>query len=280
MKISVLLSVYNKEKPEYLDKALESITKQTLMPNEIVIIKDGIISEELEQVIEKYYNKYSKIIRVFGIEQHNGLGLALRFGVEKCKYEYIARMDSDDYYTENRLEEQCKYLKRNMDIDVLGAYVDEYDENLKIKLSTKTVPLDDRKIKKAIKVFNPINHGTTIIRKSKLLESGNYRNILIEDYDLWIRMILKNCKFANIPIVVSKNRTGIRMYKKRSGKEYIKAIMQIENILLKYRIINKLEYYINVITRKLLAKTPISMKYKIYPKIRKIKIFQEKNKND
>lgn len=77
-----------------------------------------------------------------------------------------------------------------------------------------------------------MNHGTTIIKKAKLLEVGNYDETIIEDYDLWARMILKNAQMANMPVVLSKNRTGIRMYKKRSSKNYIKGIKEIENKVL------------------------------------------------
>ena len=58
-KFSVLMSVYKNEKAEYLDKAIESILNQTILPDEIVIVKDGILTSDLECVLSKYASQYS-----------------------------------------------------------------------------------------------------------------------------------------------------------------------------------------------------------------------------
>ena len=58
IQFSVLMSVYKNEKPEYLEQALESVVTQTLMPDEIVIVKDGLLTEELNVVINNYSQKY------------------------------------------------------------------------------------------------------------------------------------------------------------------------------------------------------------------------------
>ena len=63
MKFSVLMSIYKKEEPKYFVEALESVLNQTVMPNEIVIIEDGILTKELQDVIIKYKEKYPDIIK-------------------------------------------------------------------------------------------------------------------------------------------------------------------------------------------------------------------------
>lgn len=64
MKFSVLLSVYNKENPEYLKESLESVFSQTLLPSEVVLIKDGPLTDELNKVID-LYTKYYSYLKVF-----------------------------------------------------------------------------------------------------------------------------------------------------------------------------------------------------------------------
>ena len=119
------MSVYNKEKCEYLDVELKSIVSQTLMPDEIVIVKDGILNEELENILKKYESNYKSLIKIYDINEHVGLEKALAYGVKKCNYEYIARMDSDDFYVPDRLEKQVGYLNGHSELDVLGGYIEE-----------------------------------------------------------------------------------------------------------------------------------------------------------
>lgn len=272
MDISVLMSVYYKEKPEYLDEAIKSIINQTYMPKQIVIIKDGQLTEKLNIVIDKYKNKYKELIDVFELKENMGLGFALRFGVEKCKCNYIARMDSDDISRKDRFEKQIQFLEQNKNIDILGGYIQEYDKTMKKEISIKKVPLNNFDIYNEIKVKNTFNHQTVIFKKKSVLEVGNYRNCKIEDYDLWIRMILNKMDMANIEDILVDYRTSHDMYKRRSGIKYLQGIFKIEKELLDNKIINKVQYLKNIISRTILAFIPARIKMIIYPKIiRKLK---------
>ena len=105
-KFSVLMSVYFKEKPEYLDLALKSVFEQTLIPDEIVLVEDGTLTDELETVINQYEKKYPKIMNVIRYEKNRGLGVALHDGLLECSNEIVFRMDSDDYSVKDRFEKQ------------------------------------------------------------------------------------------------------------------------------------------------------------------------------
>ena len=96
IKFSVLMSVYCKEKPEFFDRALASIYDQTVKADEWVIVKDGPITAELEEVIDKYAAYPDITIKQVQLETNMGLGLALAHGVPECSNELIARMDTDD----------------------------------------------------------------------------------------------------------------------------------------------------------------------------------------
>ena len=58
MRISVLMSIYKKEKPEYFRETMESILAQTRQPEEIVLIEDGTLTPELDAVIEEYQKRF------------------------------------------------------------------------------------------------------------------------------------------------------------------------------------------------------------------------------
>ena len=92
---TVLMSVYNKEEPIFLDMSLSSILNhQTVIPNEIIIIKDGTLTKALDLVLNRYLIEYPSILKVYGYSENNGLGYALNFGLNKSSNEIIFRMDS------------------------------------------------------------------------------------------------------------------------------------------------------------------------------------------
>lgn len=141
MEISVLMSIYEKEKPEYFRQALESIVNQALQAKQIVIIKDGKLTKELDEVLADFKSEFPDMIDIYALEKKVGLGEALKFGVHKCKYEYIARMDTDDIAVPERFLEQAKVLEENPELDILGGFIEEYDENMENLISVRKVPL-------------------------------------------------------------------------------------------------------------------------------------------
>src|SRR5690625_661255 len=100
---SVLMSVYQNENPSYFKTSIESMINQSLPPNQIVIVKDGPLTDELEKVIENYKVKSRNLFTIISLKENVGLGKALNYGLEKCKNELIARMDTDDI----SLQERC-----------------------------------------------------------------------------------------------------------------------------------------------------------------------------
>ena len=185
MKFSVLMSIYKKEEPKYFSEALESVLNQTVMPNEIVIIEDGILTKELQDVIIKYKEKYPDIIKNYPLKENKGLGLALNYGVTKCKHNLIARMDTDDIALPTRFEKQLEIFEKNPSYDIVGGNILEFAEGTNIT-NTRIVPEKKEEIYKYAKKRNPMNHVTVMFKKDTILEVGNYENLpYFEDYYLW-----------------------------------------------------------------------------------------------
>ena len=78
------MSVYYKEKAEYLKLALDSIINQTLKPDEIVLVQDGKLTNELQAVITEYLQNYPTIFKTYALKQNQGLGKALNFGMQNA----------------------------------------------------------------------------------------------------------------------------------------------------------------------------------------------------
>lgn len=267
-KFSVLMSVYYKENPENLNVCIQSILNQDIVPDEIVIVKDGILGQELENVIDRYVSIYKSMFKIVGLNKNKGLGNALNEGLKHCSYELVARMDSDDVCTKDRFRKQLEIFANAEDMAIVGSYIDEYDENMEIQLSTRTVPTENDKIFNYLKHRNPFNHMSVMYRKSDVIDSGMYIEIRgFEDYYLWYRMLNKGYKGYNIDKSLVKVRTGDALLYRRSGIKYFKNELYFQKVVFKERYIKFSDFVFNVFSRGILRILPISLLRKIYFKL-------------
>lgn len=257
IQFSVLISVYKNEKPEYFKQALESVVTQTLMPDEIVIVKDGLLTQELEEVLDDYQKKYPLLFKIVAFEKNRGLGLALRDGVLACKYEYIARMDTDDICKVNRFERQIKYLKENPRTALLGTWIKEFSGDKNNPDTITKLPCKHEDILQFAKSRNPFRHMTVVFKKQAVLNSGNYRDFLwFEDYDLWIRIIQNGYEVANLPEFFVDVRADSDMFARRGGWKYLKQDFRFQKCLLESGFINAFEFSRNVFVRSVVRLMP------------------------
>ena len=264
---SVAISVYKSDNAIFFDRALESITElQTIVPDEIVLVVDGPVGDDINQVVDKYSQKYHfKVIR---LEQNGGLGNALKIATENCSNELIARMDSDDVATNNRFEQQLEAFKNNPNLDIVGGDISEFIVEEKNIVSHRVVPSSDKDIKGAIKKTCPFNHMTVMFKKTALMKAGGYLEWHYnEDYYLWIRMYLSGAIFANTGTTLVNVRTGKDQYKRRGGIKYYKSEKGIQKLLLESGIIKKSLYRKNVLKRFIVqVLTPSFLRGFIYKK--------------
>ncbi|MEG2789542.1 MAG: glycosyltransferase [Romboutsia sp.] len=266
-KFSVLLSVYKKENPEYLKVALKSILNQTIRPSEIVVVKDGPLTEELECVLNSFYEKNKLIFNVVELKENRGLGVALAKGVENCKFELVARMDTDDICEVDRFEKQLNILQANKDIGIVGSYIKEFDGDIDNIISQRIVPIENKDIKRYARKRNPFNHMTVMYRKQAVLESGNYSEFLWnEDYHLWVRMIQYGVKCYNIPEFLVYARTGDDMFKRRGGIKYALKDIELQKYFYSIEFIKLNEFIINIISRTTVRLLPNNLRKSIYKK--------------
>lgn len=226
-KYTVLISVYAKENPEYLKEAIDSMLEQTIPPDEIVIVEDGNLTKELDDVIEKYKKLHRNLFKIIKMKENVGTGIALSIGIKECKNEYIARMDSDDISEKYRCERELEILNNNDNIDIVGSIAAEFEGNINNITGYRILPETNTEIYKFAQRRNPCAHSSVMMRKSRILDAGNYREYLyFEDYDLWIRMIQKGYKFYNIQDVLIYMRVNEKFYKRRGGLSYFKRMIQ------------------------------------------------------
>ncbi|HDR7621601.1 TPA: glycosyltransferase [Bacillus mycoides] len=234
-KYSVLMSLYSKEKPEYLKQSIESMLHQTLLPDEIVIVKDGPLTDELEEVLREYQDKYTGLFHLVTSEKNIGLGLALNLGLQECKNEFVARMDTDDISLPTRCEKQLKLFENNQELSIVGTMVDEFINSPKEIISSRVVPTSHREIYEYAKRRSAFNHPTVLYRKSKVLECGGYRDLKRnQDVDLFGRMLFHGCQAANLNESLLLFRSNENLLKRRRNwmntKSYITTIYNLWKI--------------------------------------------------
>ncbi|MED4976441.1 glycosyltransferase [Heyndrickxia faecalis] len=265
MNFSVLMSLYWKEVPEYLDSSLNSIVNQSLMPSEIVIIKDGPLNENLENILYKYVINYPKLFKIIGLKKNVGLGRALEIGLKHCTYEIVARMDTDDIALYNRFEKQIPLIQNDTSISALGSWIAEFDNNPSELKTIRKVPLDYEEILDKARYRNPLNHMSVVFRKSAVLSVGNYQSFLWnEDYYLWVRLLINGYKIINTNDVLLYVRTGEDMFNRRGGITYFKNEIRLQKKFLELKYIKRTDFIRNILTRGIVRILPNKLRSTIY----------------
>lgn len=220
MPFSVLLSLYAKERPEYLRQSLDSVFNQTLLPDEVVLVLDGPITEELKSVVEEFESKYSTL-KIVPLAENGGLGKALNEGLKHCSFDLVARMDTDDIAKPERFEKQMSTFASNPEIQVVSCWIDEFIDNTDNVVSIRKLPEFPFEIYEYGKKRCPVNHPSVMFRKKAVELAGGYRHFpLMEDYYLWVRLLLNGEKFYNIQESLLYFRTTEDTFKRRGGLKH------------------------------------------------------------
>lgn len=261
-KFSVLMSVYSKDCPVLFDLALDSIVKSTKKPDEVVLVKDGPVTDSLEEKIN-FYKKYLKL-KVVELNKNRGLHHALNFGLKHCSHNLLIRADADDINEKNRFATLLQYSHK---YDLVGSYTQEYNDYFKIKQSLRKVPLDAYEIISFAKFRNPFNHQSVLIKKDLILKIGGYPNIKgFEDYALWGKCIKAGLRMRNINNVLVKVNAGNSMIERRGGINYLKNNLKLAIFFKRIGFINNNEFFLFCILRSIFILTPRFLKSFMYEK--------------
>lgn len=226
---SVLMSVYKSDKAEYLKQAIDSMLSQTFVPEQFVIVEDGPISDDLEQIIVENEEKEPNLFTIVRLKENGGLGNALNQGLKVCRNELVARMDSDDISKPDRCAKQIAEFRREPQIGILGTQIDEFIDNTTNIVSKRIVPTHNEEIKKFAKRRSPFNHPTVMYRKSVIEKLGGYTACgRKEDLELFVRSINSGVIGANLNESLLYYRTNDENLKRRKTwincKEYIQIM--------------------------------------------------------
>lgn len=220
MKYSVLMPLYIKDNALDFSVSLLSMINQSYPPNEIVIVVDGPINSALDSELENFNKKYPYLIKIVKLKDNLGLGKALNIGLDKCKNELVARMDSDDYSKPMRCEKQINEFITDSSLTICGTFVDEFIGTMDSIIATRKTPLNHQEIYNYGKTRSPFNHPSVMYKKTHILSIGGYgefrRN---QDLDLFGRLLYNGYKAININESLVLYRVSKDVYKRRKSKE-------------------------------------------------------------
>jgi len=246
---SLLMSVYKHEKPEFFSACFDSIYNQSLLPTEIILVEDGPLPAELHEAIEKEEKRFACMRRIV-LEENQGLGIALNKGLEACSCDIVARMDTDDICTPNRFAVQVEFLNAHPEIDVLGAWITEFDYTPSNAIAIRNLPEFHDDIYDFGKSRNPINHPVVMFRKQSVVEAGGYQPFpFFEDYYLWARMLKAGYRFHNLQESLLLFRRSPEMVRRRGGLTYANNEIHFQVTLYKLGYISVFVFLKNICQR-------------------------------
>ena len=192
IKVSVIVPVYNVE--SYLEKCLQSLVQQSLQEIEIIAVNDGS-TDASQSILEQFQTQFPTKIKVFQ-KENGGLSDARNYGIDRASGEFLAFVDSDDYVSENMMEEMYSLaIKHNAEMVICNLQKVDGQGNVTQKLTQ--LPNMPEKIDLAshFSVFSDISYFACNKMFKKTLFDGKrfVKGMHFEDIEL-IPQLLLQCK--------------------------------------------------------------------------------------
>lgn len=265
---SVLMSVYDKEQPEYLQASIQSMLDQTIPPDDFVIVCDGPLNDELDAVLQSYAERFP-CINIVRLEQNVGIGAAANIGLAHVKHELVAKMDSDDISVAQRCEKELNAFTSNEQLALIGSYLSEFEDDPSNIVSIRKVPCDHAEIKHYARRRSPFNNQTVMYKKSVVLSCGGYSDLKrAEDYDLFVRILAGGHLTRNLPEALVLYRLAEDAIKRRCTFEHLKGFIKVRWRIYRMRYSNLLDFIIPTLAQLVLMILPRALQKKIYNKLR------------
>lgn len=264
---SVLLPVYHRDFPAFLRRAFRSVTtEQTLMPDEVVIVRDGPVGPELGQTLDELVATSPVPVVVVELAENVGLARALEQGLEHCSYEIVARMDADDISRPERFGVQVPLVVGGLDI--VGSAIEEFADEPGHGGRTgvvRTPPLTGEAINRGARFHSPFNHPSVVYRRSAVAAAGGYQDLaLMEDYWLFARMLQAGARAQNVAEPLVLYRVGAGAYARRGGWRLLRSELRLQRRMRRAGFTTRAQLVRNVAVRGGYRLIPEALRRRMY----------------
>lgn len=269
-KSSVLMSLFYKEDPNYLETTFSSLANQTRKADEIIVVIEGELPVSLIKVLDKWENYFGSdvLIKVYSKEE-KGFVACLNLGLKKAKNDIIIRVDTDDFSEPNRIEVQLAEFENDSQLALLSGQLAEYDEYLEGGPKIRRVPLEYLDIIKYAKFRNPINHPSSAYKRIIALDLGLYPNVgSNEDYAFFTTFLKHSHYTKNLDSQLVKARTGNALYVRRRGKKYLRGELECLRHIYHIGFFSFPVYLFHISSRIIIRNMPVGLIRFIYKFLR------------
>jgi glycosyltransferase involved in cell wall biosynthesis len=248
-RVSALLPVHAGLAAEHLDRALSSLADQSRPLDELVVVEDGPLTDALQDVLAAFRSEFVSVVREV-LTYNRGAGVANQAGLARCSGGWVLKVDGDDVSLPRRLERQLGHAWET-GADVVGTAMLEFQDTEDNVVSIRTPPLTHAEIARRMRWNNPMNHPSTLYKRTAALEAGGYRDLrYMQDYDLFARMIARGALFTNVAEPLVLFRAGDAMFSRRRAVAMRRCEWQLQRNLAQYGVTGPVRRYLNFVTRQ------------------------------
>jgi hypothetical protein len=210
VRFTCLLPVHAGDDAALFSQAFASVAANGLPPTAILVCQDGPLPPTLARAVA---DAGAEIVLNPGPK---GLHHNLNHALTRVTTPWLCRADADDLNLPDRFERQAAFLADRPNVSVLGGAIAEIGPDGARHL--KTMPLTHAAIARRAHWRNPINHMTAFMRAQAVRACGGYPAIdRKEDYGLWLAMLARGARLANLPDVLVEARVGAAFHARRAG---------------------------------------------------------------
>ncbi|WP_153552724.1 glycosyltransferase [Halomicrobium sp. LC1Hm] len=219
--ITAVVRLYRDNTVTGFERTMDSLLAQSCQPDEILVVEDPRTRDNVSSRAQSYSAEYPKMVRVYRIEPTNRGG-ALKAGVCAANTDLVAILDCGDVATSDRFDRQLAFLSENQSVDVVGSYTEEFTTTPDDSHTCREVPTAPSTVEIFARSRTPVHQTSVMFRRQAVLDVGNYSAMArMEDYDLWVRMLVAGKSIANIPDVLAKAHADKSLYARRGGFSYL-----------------------------------------------------------
>ena len=235
--VDIIMPNYNKS--EYIDEAIESVLKQSFINWKLYII-DDFSSDNSIQIINRY--KDNKKIKIIKLKKNKGPSFCRNLGMRVSTNDFIAFIDSDDYWKEFKLKNQIRFMEENNFDFTFTDFIPFFQTNNKKKFLKRTNIIEKFNLKLFCK--NSSINTSTLIVKRKLVNFIKFKNLKkLEDY-------VFKCDLLKISDAVKFNETSAyyRILKYGRSSNKLENIANLWSVNKKFNNLNFFENLISVLS--------------------------------